>query len=505
MRFLRSRGLVLRKAAWMLRVSYSILGDWDKGFDENMRPFHIPDGRGTTAKITLQMVRDIVGAAEELRHRGKRLKVKSFTRHLKEEHGILLSNKKVQEILIANNLMAARTRKKRPRFYQSLRKQIPNGLVSLDGSQMTVWLDDSGHTFNVELAVDVKTFTHTGASVGDTETAEEIIKVLDCHRKGWGTPLGMLCDSGSANLSESVKDYLRIHDIELVPAGPSNPKGNGTDEGAFSQMKRVIGTICLDLSSPRSLARSVLEKMISVYITMRNRIAVKGGVYSPRETMTTPASEQKRDRERQHLRDHVSKKSASPEDQSKLDQFHGLIDYLGLKPEPEVLKRAEKTIRAFENEAIFAASEAFVKAVNRKSERKNLPYFFGILKRIQQERDDAAYKSYCYHRYNEQQMQQLQRQRQEYQEDNPSVEVIVGMLTKAVKENVKFVKELAIRKARQWTGELMETYRYPGALKKRFSDCLGALTEELTLEQKNGIWKFIEQFLESKTAAESVT
>ena len=248
----------MRKAAWMLRVSYSILGDWDKGFDEAMRPFHIPDGRGKAAKISLQMVRDIVGAAEALKRRGKPLKVKSFTRHLKEEQGIVLSNKKVQEVLIANNLMAARTRKKRPGFYQSLRKQIPNGLVSLDGSEMTVWLDDSAYNFNVELAVDVKTFAHTGLSVGDTETAEEIIKVLEAHRRDWGTPLGMLCDSGSSNLSESVNDYLRIHDIELVPTGPSNPKGNGTDEGAFSQMKRVIGTIHLDLSSPRSVARSVL-------------------------------------------------------------------------------------------------------------------------------------------------------------------------------------------------------------------------------------------------------
>jgi hypothetical protein len=504
-RFLRNQQLALRKAAMVLRVSFSVLCDWDKGFDEDMRPFHIPDGRGKTGKITLQMVGDIVRAAEDLKSRGKQLRVKSFTKHLKEEHGIVLSNKKVQEILIANNLMAARTRKRRPRFYQSLRKQIPNGLVSLDGSQMTVWLNDSAHSFNVELAVDVKTFAHTGASVADTETAEEIIKVLEAHRRDWGTPLGMLCDSGSSNLSESVKDYLRIHDIELVPAGPANPKGNGTDEGAFSQMKQVVGTIHLDLSSPRALARSVLEKLISVYITMRNRIAVKGGDLSPAQRMMTPVSDLERDRERRHLREHVGKKSGAPEDQSKLDQLHGLIDYHGLKPEPDALKRAEKTIKAFETEAIFAASEAFVKAVNRKSERKNLSYFFGILKRIQQERDDAAYKSYCYHRYNEQQMLQSQRQQQEYQESRPSVEVVVEMLVKAVKENVKCVKELAIRKAGQWTGELMESYRYPGTLRKRFSDCLEALTEVLTFDQQNRIWEFIEQFLESKTAGESVT
>jgi hypothetical protein len=504
-RFLRSQQFALRKAAWMLKVSFSVLGDWDKVFDEDMRPFHIPDGRGKTAKITLQMVRDIVRAAEELKDRGKRLKTKNFTRHLKEEHGIVLGNKKVQEVLIANNLMAARTRKRRPGFYQSLRKQIPNGLVSLDGSEMMVWLDDRSYKFNVELAVDVKTFTHTGSSVGDTETAEEIIKVLEAHRRDWGTPLGMLCDSGSSNLSESVGNYLRIHNIEPVPAGPSNPKGNGTDEGAFSQMKRVVGTIHLDLSSPKSLAKSVLEKVISIYITMRNRIPVKGSILAPPEGMKPSASEFERDRERQHLRDHVRKKTESQGDQSKLDQIHGLIDYHDIKPEPAVLKRAEKTIKAFEKEAIFAASKAFIKAVNRKPERKNLPYFFGILKRIQQERDEEAYRRYCYQRYNEQQLQQSKRQAQEYQQSSISVEGVVEMLVKAVNANVRFIKDLSIRKARQWTRELMESYRYPGALKKRFSDALGTLTEELSLDHKNRIWEFIEQFLKSKTTVESVT
>ena len=102
-------------------------------------------------------------------------------------------------------------------------------------------------------------------------------------------------------------------------------------------------------------------------------------------------------------------------------------------------------------------------------------------------------------------MLQSQRQKQQYQQDSLSVEVVVQMLVKAVKENGKFVKELAIRKARQWTRELMESYRYPEALKKRFSDCLGALKEELSLDQKTRIWELIEQFLISKTTAESVT
>jgi len=155
-----------------------VLSGWNRGFDENMKAFKLPDGRGKAAKITLEMVRTIVQAAEELRSRRKRLRLKGFTEQLRKEHDTCLSKRKVQEVLIANNLFAARTRKRRPGFYQSLRKEIPNGLLSLDGSELTVWIDEEPYKFNVELSVDVKTFAHTAFSVGDTETCDEVIKVV---------------------------------------------------------------------------------------------------------------------------------------------------------------------------------------------------------------------------------------------------------------------------------------------------------------------------------------
>lgn len=496
--------LSLREVGWILHVSFSVLSEWNQGFDEDMRPLNVPDKRGKAVKITVDMVRVIVRAAEKLKSKGRRLRIQSFTKKLKTEHGLVLSKKKVREILIANDLFAARTRKRKPRFYQSLRKEIPNGLLSLDGSDFIVWLDGEPYKFNVELSVDVKSFAHTAFSVGASETSDEVIKVLEAHRKDWGTPLGVLCDCGSGNLSEKTREYLRIYNIELVPAGPANPKGNGTDEGAFSQMKQVLGTIRLDLSSPKSLARCVLEKLISLYITMRNRIPVKGNVLMPLKEMKEPTSELQRDLERQRLKDHNKSRTESEEDLNKVDQLHSLIRYHDIAVEPAALKRAERSIKAFKKEAIIAAQEAFVKAVNRKSERKNLAYFFGILKRIQQEKDNEAYRRYCSERYNEQVMLKMSRQQEEHQQNKHSVEGVIGMLVQAVKATVQFVKELAIRKAHQWTQELMESYRYPKALKKRFAEALGALTD-LTLDQRNKIWELIEKFLEPKTMEESVT
>ena len=487
----------------MLHVSFSVLNGWNRVFDENMEAFKLPDGRGKAAKITLEMIKTIVQAAEGIGSRGKRLRLKGFTEQLRKEHGICLSKRKVREVLIANNLFAARTRKRRPGFYQSLRRQIPNGLVSLDGSELTVWIDEKPYKFNVELSVDVKTFAHTAFSVGDTETCDEVIRVLEAHRKDWGVPLAILCDHGSGNLGEKTRNYLRMNCIELAPAGPANPKGNGTDEGAFSQMKQVLGTIRLDTSSPRALARSVLEKLISLYVTMRNRVFVKEKTLTPRQEMRIPVSKVQKDMEREKIRDHIAAKVKPQGDQGKIEHLHGLIRYHDMTVETATLKRAEKTIKAYEKEAISAAEEAFIKAVNRKSERKTLAYFFGILKRIQQERDDDAYRRYCHQRYNERVMMQLQQQEQQSLYDH-SVQDIIGILVQATKATIQFIKELAIKKAHQWTRELMESYSYTGTLKNQFAKALEALTD-LHLDQKNMIWELIEQFLNPKTKVESVT
>lgn len=492
----------MRLTSWFLKLPFSLLSDWNQNFDEQMKPLKIPDARGKTSKITVEIVRQIVRGATALKEQGKRLRLKRFIRYLKSEHDICLSRKKVKEILIANNLFAARTRKRRPKFYQSIRKEIPNGLVSLDGSEFTVLVDKIPYKFNVELCVDVSSFTHTAVSVGDSENSDEIIKVLETHVKNWGSPLGVLCDHGSSNLSEQTQAYLDKNDIELVPVGPANPKGNGTDEGAFSQMKQVLGVIHLETLSPKALAKAILEKMISIYIAMRNRNPSKSSALTPEENMKIPACQVKRDLEWQKLKDHNNRRRGSEEDQKKLDRLSYLIRYHGICPESAALERAERTVKAYELKAIGSAEQAFHRAVTRHPQKATLPYFFAILRNIQQERDDEAYKSYCYQRYNEQLMLKLKQQQIEQPEY--SIETVIGILTQAVRAKIKVVKELAIKKGRQWTHELMASYSYPGALKKRFSDAIGALTD-LSIDLKNKVWELIELFLDVESTSESVT
>ncbi len=328
----------MRETAWVLHMPASTLIGWDKDFDADMKPIVVPDMRGRKRKLDIEMVRSIVTKAQAMKACGKRIRIKSFCAQLAGQ-GICVSHKKVRQVLIANDLMAPETRKKRPRFYQSLGQKIPNGLLSIDGSQVTVWLADTPFTFNVELAVDVASFTHTGFSIADTETADEIIKVMEEHRKKWGTPIGVVCDHGSANLSGDVREYLDKLNIELAPAGPGNPKGNGTDEGAFSHLKNALGNVRLKMSSPKELAKSVLYALISVYIHMRNRLCLRNGSNMPLDKMTAPVTEQQRCDQRQQLKDH-KRAPINEQDQLKVDRLHWIIEHFGIKPDPLALDRA---------------------------------------------------------------------------------------------------------------------------------------------------------------------
>jgi hypothetical protein len=477
----------------VISVSSSILSTWNRTFDENMVPLTIPDNRGKASKVTIETVRRVCDKAKAFLEQGKRIRLKQFTETLNKEDAIAMSATTINEILIANDLASAQIRKKRPKFYQSLCRRIPNGLLSFDGSEFTVLIDDQPFKFNVELAVDVTSFNHTAFSIADTETTDEVIKTLEEHCRKWGCPVGILCDHGTANLSDDAQVHIKGKGIELVPTGPGNPKGNGTDEGAFSQMKKALGSIRIEGSSPRALAESILHALISVYIYMRNRLTLRNGKGLPIEQMAVPVSEDQRDFERERLKQHNLAKAGCNEDQNKLDRLGWIISHYGLELEPSVFKRAQYSIKAYDIEAIAETEQVFLKAVKRKSDRCNLSYFFGILRNIQQKRDEEAKRRYCHQRYNYQTMQNLNQQKNDCK-DPVSVDNIIAMIEKAVIHKSRFVKELSIRKAKQWIEDLMQNYTYAGSLKKKLSDALGKLTH-LNLEQKQEVWSLLEDAL----------
>ena len=471
-------------------VRISTLSEWNQIFDEKMVPLIVPDGRGKGRKIKPDMVRQIVEVAKGLKSKGRRIRLKSFTKQLTAEEDIVLSSKKVGEILIANGLYKPEIKRRRPRFYQALRQGIPNGLVSVDGSEFTVWINHVPYKFNLELGVDVESYCHTGFSVSDSETSQEFIKVIEAHKASWGTPIGLVSDHGSANLSDQAMDYLNQNDIDILPAGPANPKGNGTVEGAFSEMKGVIGTIDFETSSPRNLAKAILEKVISIYIAMRNRLPRFGDKIAPGEAMKvqTPKEKLQALKERYKVR---KQRSENTGQETKLGRLFWVIQNHGLDIDERSLKRAEKCIVTYDLNAINKSEEAFLKAIRRDQQRCTLPYFFGILNNIQNDLDTAQYEDYCRERYYYQGMLNREREEQEKAKETTTVENLVAMLRNAILSRHRFIQDTCVRKAKHMAVDLKRQYHYAGALKKKILDELGNV-KELRIEQRKEAVKIME-------------
>jgi transposase-like protein len=505
-RFLRENEHPMRKVAWLLNLSFGTLGSWNQEFNEQMQPYRKTDERGKSGKVTIEVVRQVVDEARKWKSLNRRIRIKEFTLAVNRDLQLNLGRKTVEDILTANDLWNVETRKRRPAFYRNLCRRIPNGLLSLDGSEFTVWVNDEAVKMIVELGVDAGSFCHTGFGVHETETSRAVLDVLEQHCSRWGIPLGVVFDHGSANLSDEVRQYLEARHIEIVPAGPGNPKGNGTDEGAFSQMKRTIGTIRLDTSSPIALARSVLHEVLSVYVKMRNQMSLRKtqGV-TPQAHMETPVSEADRQKERERLLGHRAAKNAPDPHQPKLDRLHFIVQSHALTPEPAELKRAEHCIRYYDIKAIRRSEEAFLKAVGRDERRKNLSYFFGILRNIQKEMDNERHAEYCRQRYNYDVMLDTQRQAQQEKEDQtPTIEGIVSMAIAGISGSFESLKRMATKKCQQSIEKMVQTARYVGPIKKQILDAIGA-KEDLEVTQKEKVWALIETLLNQKPQGESVT
>jgi len=496
----------MRRIAWILYLRTSTLSGWDKAFDEDMKPFKIPENRGRASKVTPELVRRVVEKARELKDRKKRIRLKKFTAEL-EKDGLILSSKTVSEILIANGLREASTRKRRPRFYQGLRQRIPNGLLSLDGSEFTVWCDGIPITLNLELGVDVGTFTHTAFSIGNTETSAGVLDVLHIHIDKWGCPIGIVSDHGSANMSADVAAFIDTLGIEFVPAGPGNPKGNGTLEGAFSQMKRIIGTIRLDTSSTEALCKCVLEAIVSVYVKMRNILPLRGKNDSPVENFTKPVSKDQIDFERQRLKKHKENKNRGSDDQSKIDLIRFLIKNKNIPCDPDARKRAEKSIIGYTTKAITSAEAAFIKSVNRKHGRLNLPYFFGILIKIQKKQDDEIYKEYCRQKYDHKQMLKHERTIKEIENERdkpPSIDHTLDMLEKGLYSKNEFLRRVCLKTFGRYINRSVKGKTYLEPLRKKFMDAIGKI-KHLSIEQKDEMLEYFQNFLINKFGQDCVT
>ena len=143
--------------------------------------------------------------------------------------------------------------------------------------------------------------------------------------------------------------------------------------------------------------------------------------------------------------------------------------------------------------------------VNRKQERRSLPYFFGILRNVQQRLDDEAKHDYCRDRYNFHVMRKLELQKAEsLEQETMTVEKIVELIGKGVAQRSLVLKNVSLRMAWRWAQKIKAAYQNMGVLKSKLEGALYQL-DELTLAQRKEALEIIGQFMDPVTGEACVT
>jgi hypothetical protein len=230
---------------------------------------------------------------------------------------------------------------------------------------------------------------------------------------------------------------------------------------------------------------------------MRNRLPVgRSGTSCPEATMNEPTSAAQREAAKARYRRHQDRKRnrQAPSQERKRERLEWIIRYHDLQVDEPSRKRGEKSIVHYELEAITESEEAFVRAIRRDAQRASLAYFFGILNRIQQQKDTDRHREYCRQRYEYHRMLEREREEQEQQTSRVSVETVVAQLCAGVSSPMKPLRDFAMKQGRRMLESLKAHYRYLGVLKKKITAALNAVPE-LTVTQRTEIVAFVEEAL----------
>jgi hypothetical protein len=209
--------------------------------------------------------------------------------------------------------------------------------------------------------------------------------------------------------------------------------------------------------------------------------------------MTSPVSNNEREDIRERYRKR-SQKIKDPEQKAKLDHLDFIIRNHQLETDEKSLKRGQKCIVSYDLEAISKSEEAFLRAIRRNRERTTLPYFFGILKNIQNEMDEARYEDYCRQRYGYEQILEREREKREQMDNRPTVEGLAAMIKNAVLSRLPDLRNILVGQARRMACHLKKQYRYLNVLRKKILDALNEVSE-FTLEQLKKATMLMEEVL----------
>lgn len=377
-------------------IAVSTLADWEKSQEENHHEI-----RGLSISVTEEFIDFVCEAADEyqqMRRRKKRIKIMSFMKWLnrskREEVAHFncgKSRRLITDILIANGRYKEKIRGRYPVYRPRIKRFYPNAQLVLDGKEKEIEVWGERFSFNLETLKDIHSDAITACKLSDEEDGRVLRAVIEEHIEKYGSPLSILYDNSSANLSSEVSEVLREHShIIPIKAFKGCPQTKATLEGEFSLFERTVGELKVEGVKKKEIAKDMLSLVVDVYVKMRNMMG-RCSVCNrrPLDLMNYIPTEQEIDNAKRELQK-IKKRSDKLRDKGgnllpeKEQLIEDIIKRNGL--EVDDMDRFKKVMLAYDQEALKKAELDFYAYSQRESfdESKRTGQYFGGIVRNKQ-------------------------------------------------------------------------------------------------------------------------
>ena len=287
------RQVSLEAFAAAVHVPLGTLKDWLRGGRQDTEA---PAAHATTAStdpVTTGRVETVI--AEWRSWEGG---FTAFCDHLSLNLRIPFGRTLIASILEQHGERAPRRRPGRSPDEKALRKAFetffPGAQWEGDGSPIVVQLGDQRFRFNLELMVDAQSDAVVGASTRDEEDSQAVVEAFDDGVHTTGTPpLCSLFDNRPSNHTPDVHE--RLDPSMIMRATKGRPQNKAHVEGAFGLFAQVVPLLAITATSPREVARQILQIVIQTWgrtLNHRPRNDRKGTSRVQIYTTETPTPEQ---------------------------------------------------------------------------------------------------------------------------------------------------------------------------------------------------------------------
>lgn len=467
-------------------VANTTLAEWEKVLEDNHE-----ERRGLALSVTEEFIGFICEAADEyqqMRKRKKRIKIKFFlkwlNRYKKKEVAYFncgKSRRLITDILVANGRYKEKVSEKYPVYRPRIKRFYPNAQVVLDGKEKDIELWGEKFSFNLETLQDMSSEAITACKLSDEEDGRVVRAVIEEHLEKYGSPLSILYDNSSANLSSEVSEVLKEYHIIPINAFKGRPQTKAILEGEFGLFERTVGELKIDGLKKKDLAKDILSIVVDIYIKMRNMMG-RCSICNrrPLDLMNYAPTEQEMDNAKRDLKeikkrsDRLREKGGNP-----LPEKEQLIEDIIKRNQLFIddIDRFKKVMLAYDREALEKAELDFYAYSHREifdETKRTGQYFGGIVRNKQMDIDNKKKEELKRRRYF---VDQMWRQRREDYERSKE--------EREEKNRIKRDPEIEMAK---WIENAQNTMTSLGMVPKLFYDkirqCLSILVKKTDLRKR---------------------